>query len=115
MNKLELWKTKSDLLKILKVEEMELRKEICSEISTAIGTTRSEFLGKTVKSVQKLSLSIDEAALGTIWEMLPPEEKACIRLKPTLKAGPYKKLEENSILHEAVISKLGAPTLEIAE
>ncbi len=76
-------------------------------------TLRTTVEGKAVKAVRKLSYRLDEAALSTIWNYLPESDKACIKLKPTLQAAKYKKLLHNSMLHEAVVSKLAAPTLEV--
>ena len=115
------WKELATRLKSLKEEEADLRRDICAELiagvemKNGIATYKGNVEGYDVTAKQSLSFSLDVAALGTIWDELSQAEQDCIELKPTLKIGPYKKLPEDSLLHEAVVSRLAMPTLKAEE
>jgi hypothetical protein len=117
MADLHRWKHLQQELKKIKAEEADLRRELCAEIIGGTQMVNGRVTVKThldhyeVKAVQTLSYSIDQAALSAIWDELTPEEKACIKMKPELALGDYKKLPEDSLLHEAVVSRLAMPTL----
>lgn len=121
MDRLSRWIKMSADLKLIKAQEADLRRELCAEIIADAQmkkgrcTVKSELEGRTVKAVQTLGYTIDEAALASIWEALSETDKTALKMKPTLKLAQYKKLSEYSLLHEAVISKLAMPTLEVAE
>jgi hypothetical protein len=111
------WKELSLKLKRIKEEEADLRREICqvviadAEMKNGRVTVKDYYDGMEVKATQTLSYTIDVAVLGTVWEHLSPEEQDAIVMKPSLSLAKYKKLPEDSLLHEAVISKLAMPTL----
>lgn len=121
MNVLETWKDLQVRLKALKEEEADTRRSLCSEIiadapmKNGRTTVRSVMYGYPVKAVQTLSYSLDLAVLGNIWDSLSPVERAAVKMKPTLQEGKYKKLPEDSILHEAVVTRLGMPTLDVGD
>jgi len=121
MNKLEKWKELSTQLPILRKEEMELRVEISEDVigsspmENSTVTVRESVHGYPCKATQAMSFSLDLGVLATIWDALSPAEQRVVKMKPTLQTGPYKKLPEDSLLHEAVVSKLAAPKLEIGE
>jgi len=112
------WKELSTKLKWLKTKEADLRRTVCKIV---IGdtpmvngrvTVKKQLEGFAVKAIQTLGYSVDKAALGVIWKELSPTEKACIKMVPELKIGEYKKLPEDSLLHEAIVTKHAMPTLE---
>ena len=121
MNSLEKWNGMVSRAKALKKEEAEARLALCTDIISdtpmvnGTSTVRSVLYGYPVKAVQNLNYSIDLGALASVWHELSVDEKAVVKMVPTLQTGAYKKLPENSLLHEAVVSKLGMPTLECGE
>jgi hypothetical protein len=121
MNKVEQWQDVAARLKALKTEEADLRRDLAAgvigEIPMKNGrvTVRGTYEGIPVKAVQELGYTLDLAALASVWNDLSPEDKEAIKLKPTLQTGKYKKLEKDSLLHEAVITKLSMPTFEVSE
>lgn len=121
MNKIAKWKELASKLKSVKEEELQLRKEIAAEVIAHAEmvngrvTVRETLEGYPCKAVQALNYRLDLGVLGSIWENLSEVEKAAVKMKPTLQTGPYKKLPEDSLLHEAVISTLATPTLEVGD
>lgn len=111
------WKELSTRLKQIKEEEADLRRAICEEIIAGAEMTNGRVTVKdylddyAVKAVQTLSYTIDVAALGTIWEGLSQAEQDAVVMKPSLSLAAYKKLPEDALLHEAVVSRLAMPTL----
>lgn len=118
MDKLERWCELSAMLKSIKKEEGELRREICAELFEGkIGefTVKTEYLGTNVQAKSVLNRKIDEPALGAIWHELTDKEKAAIKLKPTLTLPGYRAIDEDSLLHQAIIVTAGMPTLKVDE
>lgn len=117
MESIAKWKEMSLRLKKLKQEESELRRELCDEIlagyemSNGRLTVKDHLEGFEVKATQTLSYTIDVAILSTVYDALNPSEQACIKWEPKLKLAEYKKLPEDSLLNEAVITRLAMPTL----
>jgi hypothetical protein len=112
----EEWKELQKDLKRIKAREMELRKEICANILEGIelpASKKLEHAGERITAKQTLSYAIDESTLNTMWADLSNEEQSAIRFKPNLAMREYKKLPEDSILHEAVTCKPAAPTLKV--
>lgn len=121
MSKIEKWKALALQLKAVKEEELQLRKELAAEViantemKNGMVTVREVVDGYPCKAVQALNHRLDLGVLGSIWENLTEVEKAVVKMKPTLQTGPYKKLPEDSLLHEAVVSSLATPTLEVGD
>ncbi len=121
MNKVEKWQDASKRLKDTKVEEADLRRELASETigDTAMKngrvTVSKSLAGYPVKAVQELGYSLDLSVLASIWDSLTPADKEAIKLKPNLQTGKYKKLPTDSLLHEAVITKMAMPTFTVGE
>ena len=119
MNKLETWHEMSVLLKRTKVREMELRKELCEELIGGEGMTNGRVTVKghqghlDYTAVQALSHRLDVAALDALYSSLSAHEKSVVIYKPSLALTEYKKLPDTSLLHEAVITTLSAPTLQV--
>lgn len=113
--KLQDWQKAKDTLAEAKEKEMELRREICSEIlgDKLKGTVHLKKFGLDAAAAGKLNTSLDADSLKPIFKKLSPEEKACIKYKPELIAKQYKLLPDDSILHQAVTSKPGTPSLTI--
>jgi len=115
--KLEQWFEISNLLKEARVKEAELRRELCAAI---IGDTQMENGRVTVKGTayhldykasQALTYNIDKPVLESMWSSLSDIERASVVYKPSLSLTLYKKLPEDSLLHEAITTKLAMPTL----
>lgn len=121
MNRYQKWRELADDLRRVRKEEMELRKEIAdfvvgnTEMDNGTITVREVLDGFPCKATHSLSYSLDLAVLGNIWSALSPAEQAVVKMKPTLQKRPYKKLPEDSLIHEAVISKPASPKLEIGD
>jgi len=117
MLNIDKWKDMSVRLKKLKADEAELRRDICAELvdgiemKKGIATYKGNVEGFDITAKQALGYSLDIAALGVIWDSLSDLEIACIKMEPKIVIGNYKKLPEDSLLHEAVISKMAMPTL----
>ena len=117
MLNIDKWKDMSVRLKKLKDDEAELRRDICAELvagiemKKGIATYKGNVEGFDITAKQALGYSLDIAALGVIWDSLSDLEIACIKMEPKIVIGNYKKLPEDSLLHEAVISKMAMPTL----
>lgn len=115
---IEKWVEVSERLKILKEEEAQLRRDICAELIA--GTAMDKGKAKVtsimnnykVVAVQSLSYSIDKTILRAIWADLTVVEKECIKTEPRVWETKYKNLGEHSLLHEAITSRLGMPTLK---
>lgn len=118
MSKLLKWKELSLDLKDIKAEEAVLRRDLCEQIIAEAEMANGRVTitihqdGYEVKATQTLSYTIDVAALGTIWDGLSQVEQDCVVMKPSLSLAAYKKLPEDSLLHEAIVSKLAMPTLK---
>lgn len=115
-NKITDWFVLRKDLKKLKKDEMKLRVEICRELNTenAPAPVKLEYRSDWITMVAeyKLSYSLDEAVFDSILEDLSKEEIDAVKHTPNLKLKEYKKLPEDSLLHEAVTSKPAAPTLK---
>ena len=114
---ISIWKALSLQLKKLKGEEADMRREICEEIiadtemKNGRVTVKDHMDGYDIKAVQTLSYTLDVAVLGTIWKHLSECEQACVQMVPKLKLAPYKNLPEDSLLHEAIVTRLAMPVL----
>jgi len=119
MNKLQKWSQLQKQLKVLKEEEMDLRRELCtgiiadSPLSNGRVTVKGTVGELAYTASQALGYNIDQSVLSTIWNSLSPEEKEAIVYKPNLGLAKYRKLGEDSLLHEAVTARLSAPTLKV--
>jgi len=109
------WEEAKIELDVAKENEMVLRKEICEEIlkDQIKGTTHFKKFGLDAAATAKLSQKFDVDILKEIFHKLNKEEKGCIKYDPKLVAKKYKELPEDSILHQAVESKPGTPSLKI--
>lgn len=119
MGKLSTWKKLQDQLKLIKEQELELRKEICSEILEGrIGeiSEKATFEGTLVRVKMTVTRNVDEDVLSTIWSDLTIDEQQAIKFKPSLVLAGYRKLHDGALLHEAVTVKPSeTPTLEILD
>ena len=118
-NKLEYWAELQRKLKSLKEEEMNLRRELCvgiiadSPLENGRVTVKGQVGDLSYQASQVLGYTVDQATLSTIWGSLSPEEREAITYKPSLGLAKYRKLGEDSLLHEAVTARLAAPTLKV--
>jgi len=107
-------------LKQIRAKEMELRKAITSQVLTpdlfkngiaSISLPMDEDVKIQVR--QATTYSVDENVLRSIENELSDAEREAIKYKPSLKLREYKKLSEDAALHDAVVSKLAAPTIKV--
>ena len=112
------WKELSLQLKRIKDKEADIRRTICEaiiagkEMVKGRVTVKEHVQGYDVSATQTLGYTIDVAVLGTIWEGLSPAEKECVNMKPTLALAAYKLLPEESLLHEAIVTRMSMPVLK---
>ena len=111
----ESWLKWKSNLAVAKENELNLRKEICEHIlqGKVKGSKKSSIGVYILTATAKLNIKIDSEHLETIWKELPPEEKACIKYKPSLIAAEYKKLKGKITLNRCIDSKPGTPGLEL--
>ena len=96
--------------------ENKLRIEICDELleNKTTGTHNfTDFDGYRVKAVKKVSHNIDKEVLGFIYDEMSAEEQEAINFKPELSVSKYKKLEDHSVIDNAIIVKPAMPSLDI--
>jgi len=110
---LENWLDAKATLDAAKKSEMELRKQICDELlaDKPEGTNNFNLFGYDIKAVKKFTYSLDPDFDDT---MLTDDEKECIRFKPSLVLGRYKKLIEPGALDDYVTVTEATPTLSIS-
>lgn len=117
MNKYLVWRQMSIKLKALKAEEMKMRKELCIEIFDGqLGEATKKFEideGYTVHAKSGVSHKLDERLVNQMFNEFSEEDKNALKFKPSLKLREYKKLGDDSLLHEAVEVKPSAPTLKV--
>ena len=105
--KLSFWKSK----------EIELRNEILEEMASDKdeGITSKVVDGMKITATYKMSRSIDEATLDSIYDYLTEEELDFIKYKPSIVLKEYRKLEEKgeSKLLEAIVLKPSQGTVTI--
>lgn len=112
------WKVLQDKMKYYKDAEATARRILCEkyvkgvEMVKGVARVRDTEDGHKYKAEQKFTYSLDVEELRVIWDDLTEEEQACIVTKPSLWESPYKKLPEDSLLHQAIVTKLAMPTLE---
>jgi len=116
------WKKLQTNLKIIKSQEAEQRRDICDAIGTNIdlsekgrATVKTHVQGFHLKAVYTLSYNMDKDQLALIWHQMSEADKAAVKMVPTLHEPTYKKLPDDSILHQAVTTKPAMPTLEAEE
>jgi len=119
MNKLEHWADLQRRLKSIKEEEMNLRRELCigmigsHPLENGRVTVKGEVGNLSYKASQALGYTVDQATLSSLWGSLSQDERDSIAYKPSLKLANYRKLSDDSLLHEAITAKLSAPTLSV--
>ena len=109
------WEEAKIELDIAKEKEMDLRKEICSEIlqDQQKGVKHFKKFGLDAAATAKLNQKLDVDTIKSIFKKLDKQEKACIKYDPKLVAANYKELPEDSIFHSAVESTPSTPSLKI--
>ncbi|RLA18842.1 MAG: hypothetical protein DRQ56_06655 [Gammaproteobacteria bacterium] len=121
MSKLQTWFEMSQLLKATKTREAELRRELCeeyigdSQMSNGRVTVKGHEGHLDYKAVQALSYGLDKDLLDALWGDLTDIDKGCVTFKPALGLAAYKRLSEDSLIHEAVTTRLAMPTLSVEE
>lgn len=105
-------------LKKIKTEEAAARREICSgflkdDIPPITKKVQTELYN--VEAKFNVSHKFDEPVLNQIWPELDDNEKNAVKFKPSVVISVYKKLPEDSLLHEAVTITPSMPTLKLEE
>ncbi len=118
--RLKEWRKLARLLAKYKKSEFALRKDIAEatlkpddfnalgngKVTVEDGNTEYAIVRNTV-------LGVDKAVLEAIYQDLSDEEKAVIKYEPKLDLRKYRNLPEDSILHDAVVSRLAAPIIKL--
>jgi len=110
------WAKISADLKKIKAEEAALRKKLCSELfNNRTGEFKEVWEDDdiVVKGESKVTRNIDKVALLSMSSELTDEERECIKYTPELVLRPYRKLPEDSKLHEIITEKPAMPTLSL--
>lgn len=107
------WITSKEKLDNAKSMELKLRLQICEHIldGKAKGSKKATVGKFILTATAKLTEKVDPSLLDVFWPELTAEEKDCIKFKPSLKAKEFHKLKDAMLLHRAVDSKPGTPTL----
>ena len=102
-----------------KRKENELRIKIIEQFfpNAGEGTHTELFKEWEIRGGIRYNYKIDEAALADVEHLLTDSEKSCIKRKPELALGVYRKLDddERKNVDEFVTIKPGLPTLSIDE
>lgn len=110
--KIEEWLTLSNELKAIKEKEIKLRREICLELFEGkVGEFKhnADFGMFEVQAESKLNRKVDVVTINAMFEVLTDQEKSCLRFKPEINLTQYRKLPDDSQLHEA-ITETPSPT-----
>jgi hypothetical protein len=109
------WMEAALKLAAAKTHEMELRQDICKEVldGKLKGVKHLIVEGLDVAATGKINTTLDPELLESIWNDLPQQERDCVVQKPSLVAKNYKGLSDDSLLHQAVTTKPGAPSLSV--
>jgi hypothetical protein len=120
---LTVWQKTAAEAKRLATEERKLRDALCAAAfpKPTEGVNKRELVdGRIFKMTHKINRSVDEAAIPAMREALAKATNEVtfddiFKTKIDLQVGPYKKLapELLVIVNEAVVSKPGAPTIEV--
>lgn len=113
--KIERWIDAQETLKAVKEEEMQLRREICDAIqleNPGLGTKTATLEDFRLTATFGITYKIDDDKLGEVFHQMSPEERECIRYKPSLDVTRFKKIESD-LLNEVVIAQQSAPTLKV--
>jgi len=111
------WVKASDALKQAKKLELELRLGICEDIlgDKIKGTKKAKIGQYSLTATAKLTNKLDEVLLKTVWKDLSDSEKECVKFKPSLIVAEYNTLDDGMLIHRAIESKPGTPSLAIKE
>lgn len=113
------WDNLAQELKAVKKKELELRNLLFAHFFEAPkeGTNTIELgNGWKLKAAYKFTRTLDKASLLSALQQMPEgSEDKLVDYKPSLKLAEYRKLPEDlvKLFDEAVITKPGAPALEI--
>lgn len=116
---LDEWLKLKSELDAIKKKEADLRKILFQgAFPNPVEGTNTATLedGTIVKGTHKITRNIDEAALPAILEQMPEAVRGnLVAYKPSLATSAYRKLtaEERKIFDQALIIKVGTPTLEV--
>lgn len=118
LDDLKHWKQLCSKLKIMKEEEMELRKKIAAFYfqDPKIGTNTHKQDGVVIKFKKSLNISVDAAVLPAVLKELPDDyEQHLVKYKPELMLKNYKTLPADSkaIFDECLIVKDASPSITV--
>lgn len=109
------YEAKEELAK-LKLKEKLMRQTICDKMFAGqLVKSRMTIDNAQVTATPSINLKVDEATYNGIFPELNDLEISAIRIKLEVNKSVYKKLPEDSKLHEAITAKSGMPKLEVKE
>lgn len=102
-------------LSLAKANEMKLRLTISDRVLVGHqkGVKHLIVEGLDVAATGKINTTLDPELVDSLWPDLNQDERDCIKRKPELVAAKYKTLPDDSLLHQAVTTKPGTPTLSV--
>jgi len=110
------WQEMVTELKELKAKEMKARLMLCGFIlGGEVGEFKDVTLldGYKITTNSKVSRKLDEGVLSALMSDMTDTDKNAVRFKPSLDLRAYRKLPDDSLLHEAVTVSPATPTLKL--
>ena len=111
------WMEMQNLMRQIKSEEMELRKQLVVFLvpDHQIGVHSRGFITIKVKATLKLNHKFDELILSDLYDDMTNLEKDAIKYKPSLSLSAYKKIPEEyrEKLDDCLIVTPASPTLNV--
>lgn len=98
-----------------KIDENELRKDICSEVlgKQTKGVKHLVYEDFKVSATGKVNLKINKDDLKAMWGDLTPAEKKSITFEPKISQADFNKLAKDSKVRRAITVKPGMASLKI--
>ena len=118
LSPIEKWSKIKAFLTTAKEKEAQMRRDLCADILEGVPMDKGKarlkdvIQGYGVTAVQELSYSLDVDLVKEMWSDLSDAEKECVKTKVYLWDTGYKKLPADSLLHQAVTTRLAMPKLE---
>ena len=112
---IEDWIETKRILDESKKKELDLRNQIMQKYNNRIleGIEKHKEGSYNIKITRKITRSLDEAELNSIFSSLSDEEKAAIKYKPSLVAKEFKLLKGDEKLFDVITIKPALASLEI--
>lgn len=113
--KITKWQELKTQMEDIQNQERAIRKEITDFIleDKIEGSKTIKFNGSKLTATAVLNYSIDKSALEVFYSQLTEADLASIEYKPSINASKFRKLSEQSLMHEIVSVKPGMSQLKI--